>query len=283
MIPIRRDGLVLLTDDDGLLAPQAHANKIQDKWRRPLESMIQAYQRIIGSNLSAVYVRGSVAVGRALDGISDIDTFALLTHWAQAPDLAVFEPMETALSIKFPFVEQFEFNVFPHAALPQARALAALIATQSACVFGADVTDQLPRFAPGYDLLEYDWQLPQQAKTTVRRLENADGITFARWTRWLMKQFLRAGFGLVMMRAGCFTRDPYPCYRYFADYYPERAAEMRCALELAVNPGNDVTPMRTLADEFAPWLHERLCAEYGTERIAQLLAAQRSTTRKQPL
>ena len=283
MIPIRRDGLVLLTDDDGMLVPQAHPSKIQDKWRRPLQSMVQAYQRVLGSNLSAVYARGSVAVGQALDGISDIDTFALLPCWAQAPDLAEFEPMETALSIEFPFVEQFEFNVFPYAALPQARALAALIATQSACVFGADITNRLARFAPGYDLLEYDWQLPLQAKTTVRRLANADSITFARWTRWLMKQFLRAGFGLVMVRADCFTRDPYPCYQYFADYYPEYATEMRRALELAINPGFDVAPIHALADKLAPWLHERLCAAFGAERMAQLLAAQHSTMRKQPL
>ena len=62
-----------------------------------------------------------------------------------------------------------------------------------------------------------------------------------------LKAFLRAGMLLVMKRKNAYSRDLYPSYRSFAEYYPQHGASMLKCLELAIDP---VTSVRLGVERF---------------------------------
>ena len=73
---------------------------------------------------------------------------------------------------------------------------------------------------------------------------------------------LRTGFELVMERANKYTRDLYPCYKAFADYYPEKESQMKEILHYALNPTDDMEKIRKLRGDFFPWLVEEVKKRY---------------------
>jgi len=72
-------GSFLQTDTDGFIVNTTSPEKIQSAWLPAVEMVSDAYRKHFGENLHSVYIRGSVAKGEAIDNISDIDSFAIVT------------------------------------------------------------------------------------------------------------------------------------------------------------------------------------------------------------
>lgn len=71
-----------------------------------------------------------------------------------------------------------------------------------------------------------------------------------------MKGLIRVGMELVIERSGKYTRDLYPCYEAFSEYYPDREADMREALYYALNPTSDMQVLKRIADTLGQFLLE---------------------------
>ena len=69
-----------------------------------------------------------------------------------------------------------------------------------------------------------------------------------------MKVIIRTGFELVMEMENQYTVDLYPCYKAFSKYYPEKENQMYRALELYLEPSDDVNFLRRFINEFGLWL-----------------------------
>ena len=78
MIKIQKHGAVLSTDKDGYLIPDASLDKIVPPWNEAVNFIKEAYIKHLGERLHSVYIRGSIARGLAVEGISGLDSFALL-------------------------------------------------------------------------------------------------------------------------------------------------------------------------------------------------------------
>ncbi len=130
---------------------------------------------------------------------------------------------------------------------------------QSVCIFGESVevpkkkiTSEFAIHAPNFRK-RFDWFDEFIKKDNSP--ENIKGKCV-----WLMKGMLRIGLELTLDRVGKYSRDLYPCYEIFSEYYPEKKDEMYKVLELALNPVNDLEYLISIKEGFGEWLLQE-CAK----------------------
>lgn len=250
-------GETLRVDDQGFLVSRASAGAMQSPWREAVAELTERYSVMDGFGL---YVRGSVANGTAVPGISDLDYIVLL---AGPVDAALIDAWDADLAKRHRGISkvdrleiQWEGTV---ACLGEPAAF--LLSCQSSWVSGEDITPLLPRFAPGrstrLNSRGFDGWLDARLDKLDGRPAHpvaADGCT------WMMKWLLRVGFELVMERDRSYTRDLYPCWDRFIHYYPERREQMWGVLDWALNPITDRLQIRDVVGDLGGFLRDELRA-----------------------
>ena len=72
-----------------------------------------------------------------------------------------------------------------------------------------------------------------------------------------MKGILRTSLEILIEKSGKYSRDLYPCYELFSEFYPDKESQMREVLYLALNPTDDVKKIEDIIDGIGMWLiHE---------------------------
>lgn len=119
-------------------------------------------------------------------------------------------------------------------------------------------------YKPGKNLAHYALRLAEWTHYFEEKLAGTDDPEELRnYCLWLMRLLIRAGFELVMERAGCYTHDLYPSYSTFIRYYPQHQKAMRQALEWAINPVEDKTEPLSFSHTFGRWLADEAQQIYG--------------------
>lgn len=260
--PIREIGSPMRTDSRGYLVNECRPELIAPPWDDLVQEAREEVLIHLGDSVHSVYLRGSVARGTAVMGISDIDFVVVLVDDA-ASSLAWVKPFQAAARRNHPFHTGVGFEFLRRTRLLDDERLATarfLMATQSVCLFGEDLIPTLPRYKPGPDAVVHAPALARKLarfRAGVAVLdgdEEPDREKLQEGCRWIMKALVRTGFELVMAEEGTYTRDLVPCYRAFARHYPEKAAEMRRAVFLAINPIHDRGELLSFLDAFGSWL-----------------------------
>lgn len=253
-IPIREIGRYFDVDSEGQLVNPASMEKIQEEWLPVVSDIVEKYKAEYGSTLHSVYVRGSVGKGDAVAGISDVDTFAYVTSKKEEIKTDWMDLSEKEMLVKYPFIQGVELNVDPVGDASNDR----ILILQSACVYGPDLGKMMSKIKVGKETLSHvysfakdlswfdEWYLKTQEPEEIKSC-----------CMWLMKRFLRTGLELIMERAGLYTRDLYPSYKVFAEYYPEKDAEMKEVLYLTLNPTDDLGLIKRVRDNLGSWLEEQ--------------------------
>lgn len=250
-IEIRPTGSYFEVDDDGFLKNPASLDKIQQKWRHLIDDVVEVYKNKFGENLHSVYVRGSVAKGEAVDGVSDADTFAYVTVPKDQIEKGWQKEDSAVLKHKYPFAEDIEISVMP---LPETGSSMIL---QSVCVYGEGL--EVPPKKPGKEMLNHLYYFEERHMNTRKwfdAISPDEKEQIQGKCTWLMKDILRAGFELTMERSGRYTRDLYLCYKDFSEYYPEKESLMREILDLALNPIADKQKILEIQERIVPWMVE---------------------------
>jgi len=253
-IPIRPIGGFFENDADGFVLNPCSFERVRAHWMPVLEAVRQYYLDRFGTLVHSIYLRGSLPRGLAVEGFSDLDTFCLLKapgfRWEEVPGRA---DLESRLRREFPFVWGVELQVssFNETLETTYPALAAILKTQSLCLFGTDISSQMPAVRPGPDLMIYRHWLEQDvrdflSKKTIKHIDCQD----------IMKTLIRSAFELVMARAGRFTPDLYWCWRAFSDFYPDRKPDLRQALHWYLNPTADVSFLHPFVHKTGFWLRD---------------------------
>jgi len=234
-IKIEKKGSFFQTDKEGFIINPTSPEKIQDKWKPVLDDIVAWHKEAFGGSLKNVYVRGSVAKGDATENVSDVDTFAYVDLTEEEID-AKAEAIKTErieLDKKYPFVHGVEIIIM---SLEKSNKKSEIVLlNQSLCIYG-DPVDH-PRLKPGKDLILHAPNIDKRIKSIggFMKEDHSDERIKSKCV-WIMKRLLRVGCEIVIERSGKYTRDLYPCYEVFSEYYPEKESEMREALELALNP-----------------------------------------------
>jgi hypothetical protein len=201
-----------------------------------------------------VYVRGSVGKGDAVLDVSDVDTFAYVTSKKEEIKTDWMESFEKEMLAKYHFAQGVELSIDPIEDAPNDR----ILILQSACVYGDDLNEKIPKIKVGKETLGHvysfnknliwfdNWALKSQTQEEIKKS-----------CTWLTKRFLRTGLELTMERAGLYTRDLYPSYKIFAQYYPEKEVEMKEVLYLALNPTDDLSVIKRIRDNLGVWLEDQ--------------------------
>lgn len=84
--------------------------------------------------------------------------------------------------------------------------------------------------------------------------DNSDREDIKDCCKWIMKIMVRAGLALVITKENTYTRDLYPAYKRFSEYFPDKESDMRRALEYAITPIIDTNVLLLFLNEFGTWM-----------------------------
>lgn len=263
MTEILKIGRLLKTDKDGYIISESSADKIASPWKEVVEEIKNAYLSHLGDVVHSVYVRGTVSRGEAIEGISDIDTFAVITKKPEEIDRLWVKETRKALEQKFSFSAGVEFDFVAYDELFDRDNLfndRFTIKTQSACVYGDDLAQKIPPFRADAQTASHFHRNLKKVLENARKgiADNPDKEDIKEWCRWVMKRIIRAGFILVMHKEQAFTRDLYPSYELFAKYFPEQEPKMKMALDFAINPTDNAKEIANFLDDFGIWMEEQV-------------------------
>lgn len=74
-------------DKNGFVVNEARLEKVQPYYRKILKEINKLYNDKLDDNLLSIYIRGSVSVGKAKQGISDIDSVVVTKEELLRKDL----------------------------------------------------------------------------------------------------------------------------------------------------------------------------------------------------
>ena len=252
-------------DDQGYIQNDASPEQIAPQFKGIIRDIVAAYVDNIGEDIHSIYLTGSVARGRAIVGESDIDAFAVLEYTVD-PDLVSqdwIESTEERLHGQHDAVSDVQLELWPQSWIfrepGEFSIFAFIIKTHSVCLWGVDLTPELPDYrVPAVlpaiandDIIQIKPDI-EEAVEEIQADTSPENVVY--WCRRISKNMLRAGYGLVMLDVGGHTRDSDLCYQYFAEGYPEQAEQMRRALTYATQPTTNPGEILDFLDRFGTWL-----------------------------
>ena len=258
MSEIRNIGSRLEIDGAGYFVSPCNTANITKPWQDVVDGAIAAYRYFLKDKLVAVYVRGSIVRGTAVAGVSDVDTFAVVSGSRWQLELNWIEQTQRRLADKCDFDTSVEMQVMTREELSEPANLESLgftVKVLSACVWGEDVSTELPPFGLGNYLLKDLHELQTSMASVSQALASKPSESEVYLIcQWLMKVLVRAGYCLVMPYERAFTRDLYPCFEGFCRHYPAKAELMSQALQLAIYPCSDKERILNLQQCLGTWL-----------------------------
>jgi len=263
MTEILKIGRLLKTDDNGFIISESNVDKIENPWKEAVGEIKNAYLKHLGEEVHSIYVRGTVSRGEAIEGISDIDTFAVITKKTEEVDHSWVRDARQKLEKKFDFSTGVEFDFINLKELFDSDKFFKYrftIKTQSACIYGDDLAKKIAPFrADKQTASHFHRNLKKVLENTKKGItDNPDKEDIKKWCRWIMKRIIRAGFVLVMDKEQIFTRDLYPSYKIFSKHFPKQEPKMKKALNFAINPIDDVERLKNFLDDFGVWMENQI-------------------------
>ncbi|MEL6638415.1 MAG: hypothetical protein AAFR05_16790 [Bacteroidota bacterium] len=254
---IRALGSYWPQDAEGRLLNPCQGEHLSPAALALLAEVLGVYRDFGGRALRGVYLRGSVARGTAVAGVSDFDSFAVLEAHPAGPfrwqSLPVGEQQHQAWRQRYPDFSEVELavtSVLPTGEWHHPHVIP-ILQFQSLRYWGQDFASTLPAHRPGPALARnYRWLAAAWDRLVRPPYPEPAEI------RSIAKTILRAGFEFVMMREARFTLDLFPCYRSFAGHYPRWAPEMRRVLEFFLHPPHSGEAWESLALGLGQWMVE---------------------------
>ena len=215
---INQMGAIQPLDGNGHIRNLTSHESIQPCWRRLLDTITQD---LIEStfDIHSIYVRGSVAVGRAIKGVSDLDLI-VVTFNEYERNQAVCDRIRIGHSSSSNnFCTKVDISLCTDAMLLSPNDTSRFfIKTQSLHIHGRDISHAIPGFGINPRLVSHCWVNDKGVlDMLIKHLSNNEvAINLQEWCAWLMKMIVRNAFLTVMTKAQCYTRDLWPCYNMFS-------------------------------------------------------------------
>ncbi len=257
-------------DASGYLEREGSLGQVQDEFRSVVAAARERTGEAYGRRLHSAYLYGSVPRGTARPGQSDLGLLLVLHHLPSDEDRDTAEVLACGLDEDFPEVDGVRILLRDKAAvLSEAErfALGWFLACLCTPLLGADLAEHLPRYRPdGLLARETNGDLADVLPGWRKQVQEASAPEqYRKLSRLFARHLVRAGFTLVMPRWGGWTGDPAESAEIFGMYYPERAAQMRAAAAVALDPVEDPAVLRTYTEDLGPWLADEYTARHGTK------------------
>ncbi len=260
---IIRTGRFLDQDAAGYFIPLQKNSALDPEWETIVGLARERYIKAYRERLHSLYVRGSVALGCPIRGSSDLDMIGLLHHNSFCNQYYVWNHVEWEAAFSSELKTMLSFEVQPdlivaslnRGFLERNNSLPAILATQSVCIYGSDIRQHLPLFAPDETMMYYNGRIKLFVFAAYQNLKrDASPQAVMQVCRTICKAMIRCSFELVLQKEGRFTRDLYLCCMAFATHYPDQAESAWQALHLYISPCQEIAPLLSLIDDFGHWL-----------------------------
>lgn len=252
-IELKRLGSYFEVDEDGFLINPTSFEKIQPDFKPIIDDIVDIYKKLYGVNLKSVYIRGSVAEGQAIKGLSDVDTFAYVDLPKEELDKIDINSASDKIINKYDFIKGLEIEGCPLSDIKDDH----ILLNQSLCVYGLPV--DFPKMKVDKGLARHAPYFKKRIKWFLDFLDNENNPDeILNGCIWFMKLVLRVGFEITIERSKKYTRDLYLCYETFSLYYPEKEKEMREVLDLAINPTKDKEEIKRVVFGIGFWLEKEV-------------------------
>lgn len=256
----RTKGYVVYPDSDGVLHNALQISETQPHWMETAEAFLEYFKATKHPNIHSIYLRGSAANGNAIDSFSDID-FYILTHQPiMIHDVIAINEFAAKLNERYSFITKFDIGYYTTNQIFHNKE-GALLKITALCIFGTDISDEIPSPRVGEDMMLSISQIEEDIQEVKN--EAASGMydnpeKLRRLCIWISKKLIRSGFEIVAEREQCFTRDILICKDIFIKYYPEKQPEMERAVSLFLKQTDNVADVIALLEDLGMFLvHER--------------------------
>ena len=255
-LQIQPIGEYFQNDIDGFVINPASWNKIPVKWHPVIDRIKESYLEHLGNKIHSIYLRGSLVRGFAVEGFSDLDSFAIVKeNGLRWKDAWWTTEINTSLTKKYPFVKEVELmlSAVDDNNILENSNISMIIKTQSICIFGEGLGPNISKYKPGNSMmLNYRW-----IEDDFEDLIGMATITDDAMSNFL-KKLIRTGFELVMEKEGKYTPDLYLCCKSFGKHFPEWKLGMENALYCYLNPSRIDEETFSSLTKLSKWMIEKV-------------------------
>ncbi|MFJ6798398.1 nucleotidyltransferase [Streptomyces sp. NPDC091268] len=257
-------------DPDGFFEREGSLGRIQPQFAPVVAAARTRIGEAYGPRLHSAYLYGSLPRGAGRPGRSDLDLLLVLHREPCDQDRDTAEVLARGLDQDFAEIDGVGVLLSGKDRLlsEQERYDGGwFLACLCTPLLGADLAEHLPRYRPDSllaretngDLAELlpRWRASAAAAATPRERRAL--------ARSVARRLVRTGLTLVMPRWGGWTSDLTEAAEVFGRYYPGRAAQMRAAAAVALDPVADPAVVRAYLEDLGPWLADEYTARHGTK------------------
>ncbi|MFF0477305.1 nucleotidyltransferase [Streptomyces sp. NPDC004284] len=249
---------------DGTIAREGSLDRVAAEFAPVVEAARARIPEAFGPDrLHSAYLYGSVPRGTAVVGVSDLDVQLALHGEVTEADRAAARELEAALDRELPQIDGAGILLSGTGTLLselERHDLGFFVACLCTPLLGPDLAAELPPYRPtsllaretngDLALLLPGWRAQPAGRALGRRVG---------------RRLVRTGFTLVMPRWGGWTSDLDRQAAVFGAYHPERAEQMRLAVDAGRSPSPDPSVLRLLIGDLAPWLAAEYTAVHGAK------------------
>ncbi len=234
---------IFKTDVNGNLLPEGSVSSIESRYGEIIEKIKEKYIELLGSeNILSIYVSGSVARG-ATDKNSDIDTFVVVKEKMSEEAMSSLRKEIKSSVSKKSLVLKIDIDFVLIGELLSGKNFRKQFTAKllSACVYGQDLSPQLPNFKADVEtakrLAVNIQKIVDKAKQMLSEKETSTDVKLT--CRWVMKMILRNSFFVVMGREKKFTNSLDTMAKLFTKNFPQKSGSMDEILHLCNEPTDD--------------------------------------------
>lgn len=258
MRKIEASGSFYKKDSCGYLINTTSIKNIPDAYNECIEEIKNIYLETF-PNLDSVYLRGSLAEGKARFGFSDIDTFVVLKYKPSNKQIVKLKKYseeltdnflyDTKIDLEYNYINQILYDV-------DFKFMQTVIKVQSLIIYGDNTfQDSLKSSKPDSSLISTIFNLSSRVDFGFSKIKNAKSNKDIRyWCAWISRTMIRCCLELVIDKHNEYTRDLYLCYKVFCIYYPKKENMAKQVLFLAINPTSKIYEFSSLLKDFSNWL-----------------------------
>lgn len=249
-------GYIVYPDNNGVLHNTLTITQTQPHWMEAVESFVQHFATTKYPNIHSIYLRGSVASGRAIDLFSDIDFYILTHETVTKYDVLTINKFTTKLNKQYQFITKFDIGYYTTEQILKNKE-GALLKITALCIYGTDISSAIPAPHIEEHMTLSISQIEEDIQTIKSDVANGvydDKEKLRSLCIWISKKIIRSGFEIVTKKAQCFTRDLLVCKDIFTQYYPEKQPEMETVINLFLYQTNNVADVVSLLENLGEFL-----------------------------
>ncbi len=231
-----------------------------------VEEIIDVYKKNLGQRLLSIYVGGSVALGAAVIGKSDVDTYAIV----DVPKEKLEDEYEKwvdserkRLDRRYPFQRGVEIHLISKDAISEGKKFQ--IKYTSACVYGIDLSKDYPEYPITRETFalirvsiykDIQYALDDLSKTD-------DPVEISRIGTWISKRLIRSFGVMVLWKENVYTMDIEPIVKILIRYYPNKKKEIETLLHYSKSAPSDKDIIKNMLNSTGKWLIEEDAEIFG--------------------